>query len=88
VVATKSEWRKPVELARERGVSLSTVWRWAGKNLLEVERLAPRIGVRMRVRGDDEVRRHTEPMVQNEYGELVPSRPAAWTARVVSRPRP
>ncbi len=41
---------KPRELAEEYGVSRSTVWRWQEKRILDVKRLGPRLGVRVRLK--------------------------------------
>ena len=47
-------WVKPRELAAREGVDRRTVWRWVDKDLAEAKRLAPRTGVRMRLKPDAE----------------------------------
>jgi hypothetical protein len=44
-------FRKVRELAAQHDVSRATIWRWASKDkqLVEVQRLAPRTGVRVRI---------------------------------------
>jgi DNA-binding transcriptional MerR regulator len=39
-----------VEMAARYGVSRATVWRWARRGLVLVERVGPRAGVRVRLR--------------------------------------
>jgi uncharacterized membrane protein len=38
------------ELAREHGVSRSTIWRWVARGLVEVSRVGVRTRVRVRLR--------------------------------------
>lgn len=57
VASSRSErdWLKPRELAAREGVSRRTLWRWAQKDAsILISRVAPRRGVRMRLRDERE----------------------------------
>ena len=42
------------ELAEREGVDPVTIWRWAKKGAIEISRVAPATGVRVRYRDDDD----------------------------------
>ena len=69
-----SEWLRPSDLAAREGISPRTLRRWAEKGLVERRRLAPGLGVRVRLLSDDEVRAKLDaarPKRQNDFGELL-----------------
>jgi DNA-binding transcriptional MerR regulator len=49
------EWLKVKELAAREGVHPKTIRLWADKGLVELRRLAPRTGIRARLRSDAEL---------------------------------
>ena len=44
------DWLRPQQLADREGVSRRTVWAWVEKGIVEDRRLAPKTGVRVRLR--------------------------------------
>ena len=47
--ANGNGWLRPSALAKREGVARPTVWEWARKGLVEVKRVGPGAGVRMRI---------------------------------------
>ena len=46
-------WEKPRAYAARKGIDLSTLRAWIDKGVLEVRRVAPRTGVRVRAKDHD-----------------------------------
>ena len=46
-------WEKPRAYAAREGIDWSTLRAWMDKGVLEVRRMAPRTGVRVRAKDDD-----------------------------------
>jgi hypothetical protein len=50
----RRRWEKPRTFATRERIAAVTLRQWAEKGVVEVRRLAPRTGVRVRYREDDE----------------------------------
>jgi hypothetical protein len=48
--APERPWLKVRELAEREGISTKTLWRWVSAGVVDVSRLGPRTGVRVRLR--------------------------------------
>lgn len=53
-VAAKNPWMKPKDMAAREGADPRTIRRWIDKGAVEVRRLGPRTGVRVRYKGASE----------------------------------
>jgi transposase-like protein len=67
-------WRSVRQLAHELGVSRATIFRWARRNLIDVHRIAPGSGTRVRLRpfSAPPLRYPGQRLELDDFGEPLP----------------